>query len=514
MKFSEEDIENIDFKTNPMKIVPLIFNDFSGETYELELSESDRILMEEVMKNFTRNGLSYKQFNEVLLLLNQLTVGQDFFKFIFGRDFINIKELKEGVIKFRGYALLCFGNFRFAFKKLINLSIDEIVNNLFPYCRDSKDFEDKLKGRRKKTLEIRKIPKEKTWFTGYLSGKNVELDLKKLDEIKNGKIQTELNEKEINEIEALIEKTGKHVEKTQIDALHNTDVYLTWENMDLYIATSMRNNWEFEQSYEFIEKIENNLKEYNLRFFDPTQSTCKNPRDKGLIESLMLKRAFATIYLAQETDTIGKDSELAITLAQRKPVIAYVPDHDPIVYSTEIAKYPLHFFKLRLFTHMANETFEDPKYREISKQSYTEEIQIINKFLEELYRYRETQPIKIFKGKDEKFKKSCQNFKKVCEILALAECFTYDSRAELLKGRHPLSMQADLTTGVANGVIVTRTPEECSEIIEKLIKNQMEFKLIRDDEYIALIEKKTESQFRVITKNKRLTNSFWNYFLK
>jgi hypothetical protein len=40
----------------------------------------------------------------------------------------------------------------------------------------------------------------------------------------------------------------------------------------------------------------------------------------------MLKRARCTVYSVQDTDTLGKDSELASTLAQGKPVIAYVPD--------------------------------------------------------------------------------------------------------------------------------------------------------------------------------------------
>ena len=42
----------------------------------------------------------------------------------------------------------------------------------------------------------------------------------------------------------------------------------------------------------------------------------------------MLKRACCTVYSVQDTDTLGKDSELASTLAQGKPVIAYVPDMD------------------------------------------------------------------------------------------------------------------------------------------------------------------------------------------
>ena len=62
-----------------------------------------------------------------------------------------------------------------------------------------------------------------------------------------------------------------------------------------------------------------------LRYFDPTQSHLDFRIDKGLIEGLMLKRAACTVYMVQETDTFGKDSELASTLAQGKPVIAFIP---------------------------------------------------------------------------------------------------------------------------------------------------------------------------------------------
>jgi len=47
---------------------------------------------------------------------------------------------------------------------------------------------------------------------------------------------------------------------------------------------------------------------------------------QGLGGSAMLKRAQCTLYFAQESTRYGKDSELASTLAQGKPVIAYVPE--------------------------------------------------------------------------------------------------------------------------------------------------------------------------------------------
>ena len=97
--------------------------------------------------------------------------------------------------------------------------------------------------------------------------------------------------------------------------------------MDVYVATSMRKPIDFWNVHHFASKLFTSplLKDLKLRWFDPTQAYCPNRLDKGLVEALMLKRARCTIYLAQESETLGKDSELATTLVQGKPVIAYVP---------------------------------------------------------------------------------------------------------------------------------------------------------------------------------------------
>ena len=97
--------------------------------------------------------------------------------------------------------------------------------------------------------------------------------------------------------------------------------------MDVYFATSMRKRWEYEDLFDFVKTLmaHPELADLRLRHFDPTQAYTDNRVNKGLVESLMLKRARCTVYSVQDTDTLGKDSELAATLAQGKPVIAYVP---------------------------------------------------------------------------------------------------------------------------------------------------------------------------------------------
>jgi hypothetical protein len=98
--------------------------------------------------------------------------------------------------------------------------------------------------------------------------------------------------------------------------------------MDVYVATSMRDDADFLEQRKFIKEVFENpsVAPLKLRYFDPTLSYVDDRIRKGLIESLMLQRAAVTIYNAGAQDTMGKDSELAATLAQGKPVIVYVAE--------------------------------------------------------------------------------------------------------------------------------------------------------------------------------------------
>ncbi len=100
--------------------------------------------------------------------------------------------------------------------------------------------------------------------------------------------------------------------------------------MDVYVATSMRDERDYFEMKGFIDQVfgRRDIERLNLRYFDPTQAYCPNKYDKGLVECLMIRCAKATIYCAQRQDTMGKDSELAITLGLGKPVIVYVPYGD------------------------------------------------------------------------------------------------------------------------------------------------------------------------------------------
>lgn len=511
MKIYYPEIDDLNI-TIPKDLSRLIVQYLCSNEYNPESNKKEEQSLLYFINNAKNNKMNFNQFNELMLLLNQDLIGKDFFNFFFEKKIIGLDELKKGVINFRAFAMLCFGNFRFAYKKLSRMNKSELDDKLSPYHRNPTELESELKIRATKLLEIDKIEKDKTWFLGYVSGGKVNKE-------------TEVSEKEKKPDKAFLQfrenltKMSCEIEEAQRKAMQNTDVYLTWDCIDVYFATSMRDKWEFEQTYEFIEEVfkDQKLNEFSLRYFDPTQSICKNSREKGLVEGLMLRRATSTIYLAQESDTMGKDSELAVTLAQSKPVIAYVPKHVPEVYSTVIENYPLNFFKKRLLILDAEDSFgeilRDLEWKTVLLKCEKNFEQYISEFLDELEEYRSKQPYELFSEKEMDFKKTNKNFHKICKILAIVECFRFEKRAKLLNGIHPLSMQVDLQTGVANGVLVVRNAKDCAKLLYEILTNQMTFTIENDPEgFVILKEKITGSSFRVVVDNEKLTNSFWNLF--
>jgi len=308
----------------------------------------------------------------------------------------------------------------------------------------------------------------------------------------------------------------KEMEDLEKIATNNTNIYLTWDYMDIYVATSMRESWEYEDVYEFVNMIFNHkdIINYNLRFFDPTQSWVEDRIQKGLIEALMLKRASITFYLAQETDSLGKDSELAITLAQGKPVIAYIPEIDVEKHKEKITVYPLKFFRKRISVLEAEDILPELKsdIEEIVSPKAFDEIEV---FKEKLGEYFSKRTFVLNLYEENEFKKNHQEtFMKICEIIAIAEQSYFNKRADLLKRLHPLGLQVDLKTGVANGVLVARNVGQCIELLKNLLTGNIKFKIENRENGVFLIEEETESCFRVVTKNKRITNSFWNFYLR
>src|SRR5262249_17214582 len=113
------------------------------------------------------------------------------------------------------------------------------------------------------------------------------------------------------QIEEKYEGVLKLFEAARSAALRNTDYFLSMVNdLDVYVATSMRTPTDFRKMADFCEKVfrAHSLTRLGLRYFDPTVSAAEGHEDKGLIECLMVKSAKVLIYCAGEKDSFGKDA--------------------------------------------------------------------------------------------------------------------------------------------------------------------------------------------------------------
>ncbi len=128
----------------------------------------------------------------------------------------------------------------------------------------------------------------------------------------------------VADIEERYEKIADAFINARAAALENTKLYLSLVNdLDVYVATSMRNRKDFRTMVERCEKIFKSPKvqDLDLRYFDPTMSAADGHQDKGLIECLMVKCAKVLVYCAGEGESFGKDAEAAMALSLGKPVI-------------------------------------------------------------------------------------------------------------------------------------------------------------------------------------------------
>jgi hypothetical protein len=417
-------------------------------------------------------------------------------------------SLKRGVVRFKGFAMVCFGNFRFGYRRLSTIHIpQELQGELGPCCQQCTEIEAAYAARAEKVLDVTAIAREDTWYVGEVTGGKVRKELRTFEEYRTSNPKTAESE-EVRSFAKRLASMDEKFKVVQEIALRNTDVYLTWDHVDVDVATSMRNQWEYEEVFEFTQNLFSDpaLADLKLRYFDPTQSKCRTRLDKGLVEGLMLKRAKCTIYMAQETDTFGKDSELASTLAQGKPVIVYVPAHDVAQYALVVQRRPLAYAKLRLLDLQGSGII-----KEVDGLSGLAE-----SFLDDLGKHRETQPFELWTEKDDHaFKKVVSYWPELCMKIAGAEMRAFNRRASILQKYHPLAIQTNLETGVANGVLVVRSIEECVELLRAILTNKALFDIEIDADDAdrrgrVLVERISGSVFRAVTGNEKLTNSFWN----
>ncbi len=511
----------------------------TGATQKKECGNCQGCMNWRILRQRLQGGtFGLEQFNDILLLVNQRPIDRRFFDFFFrpqnGR--IGFDDLKRGVARFQGLAMLCYGNIRFAYRRFYEPRSDQLPEE-FKLYEDSE--RGKLKGltsRPKGRNLPQAISGSKTWLLGYLARVEADRDIATYyamaellgTEVESKFLATLDNEQKRRYSQARrtyarmkdwrskfgdLRKLRKRVlqlqdefSRTRSAGWLNTAHYLAIDFMDVYVATSMRQTWEFEDVHTFVRKLfsDRRLRKLRLRYFDPTQSHLDYRIDKGLVEGLMLKRAECTVYMVQETDTFGKDSELASTLAQGKPVIAYVPREQPQAHARKLARRPLKYFKTRLPQLVAEERIERKK------------LPAVYRFLESAAGF--DPDFRLVSDEETHFMRASglgRQRSAMALIAAQGEAELFDSRARSLQTFHPLAIQVHLETGVANGLLVVRSVRQCAELLYRLMTDSCEFDIISDENEGAtlLVERISQCPMRVLTDNATLTNSFWANYL-
>lgn len=416
---------------------------------------------------FNSGGVGYSQFNELLLLFGYDRINRPFFSYLADNNnksnsntpevIKSIEELEKGITRFRVFAIFRFGNIKYAFKTLSKIGEGESFKNWLNTF-NPKGVEH-YKNRHSEILKIIEITGADTYYNGHLVKPSNDQERKRMEEVRE--IGT-----------------------------YNYKSYLASDHLDVYVATSMRNRHEYLLVNNLINDIFSRpeIKQLNLRWFNPTQAFCKDRIDKGLLEGLMLKRAKCTIYLAQETDTLGKDSELASTLAQGKPVIAYIP-------KGEVEEITLLLDTLKNIYKGQKTEFE----------ILSEQLRIIR-------------PDLPWTNKDWRNildNPTDSNLNRIKEEFFREAKKYYDDRYAKLRN-HPLGIQVNIETGVANGVLIVRSINDCAKLLKALLTDEVSFSLSETEngDGLHLIEEISNSIFRVVTTDKMLTNTFWNYYTK
>jgi hypothetical protein len=423
--------------------------------------------------------MGHSQFNELLLSYGCDTVSKELFNHLWGSSIESVEHLRKGVDKFREMALLLYGSVVFGYKDISPRSgknFEEIMKKINPVKLSV------YKDRHAPIYPIKEISGDETRFNGYL-------------------LQGEIKKRMENPDDLKAISLWDKVKEVSITAKYNHNAYLCSDHMDVYVATSMRQPHEYEMVNEFCRHIFSPevdlVKDLKLRWFDPTQACCDDRTEKGLSEALMLKRSKCTIYLIQESDTLGKASEMASTLAQGKTVIAYVPS---VTSETEQK------WKEWVTRYSKNPIFEDFGQDDILRslaQTYCNDT-LMNTTHSGGGEFR-----------DWYFKRKGMQVDAIVNNIVINAGLVWNKRASTLKSDHPLGIQVNLDTGVANGVLVARTENQCMDLIRGVMLNTLEFDITDGmGGNLELREKITGCIYRVSSNDPVLVNSFWNYYLR
>ena len=334
------------------------------------------------MASIAREPLTREQLNQLLVLSHEAGVSAGFYEYYWltipahpydvtrvfdfntgyaeASAIASVEQLRWGLRRFYTDALLYFGNVRSAYRRLREMTLDQIRAFFDARRHDSAALE-----RRGPALPLMAIPRDNRYLISEMACKSLgssgasdlevalrdayarrvgagdvtsvsvrqlladapEADRDQLTFAADELLADELTS--LEELEAKVHAVVVQFNEARDAALQNTRLYLSMvEDLDVYVATSMRTRDDFRDMATFCDDVfaDPRLAGLHLRYFDPTMSAADGHEDKGLIECLMVKSARTLIYCAGAKESYGKDAEAAMALSQGKPVIVYCPD--------------------------------------------------------------------------------------------------------------------------------------------------------------------------------------------
>ena len=336
----------------------------NGAGIESWISNKTPTAVIERLNNIDDQPISHAQLNQLLILSHEAGVSDGFFKYYwlsgsalnrvhpynvsrlpdYNPTYENLEHissvphLKWGLYRFYVDALLYFGNIRQAYRLLRDKSYSEFED----FFR-SKRFDTPRLMSRGAPLGMKTIAKDDRYLIAEMACKTY--DATSIQSLEQGlreefkrraaegvkritfrdlisppkqvgnprQVEMEFSMNEVldealsneNDVSAKIEPILKRFQAAREKALANTNYYISMiDDLDVYVATSMRNRDDFRKMAEFCDDIfsSTRLKDFSLRYFDPTLSAASGHEDKGLIECLMVKCASCWYtLLASET---------------------------------------------------------------------------------------------------------------------------------------------------------------------------------------------------------------------
>lgn len=578
--------------SNPLTQNRLKFEDIVSELIGMivntrGLNEDELHVLEETINDlFGRKEFEKQKYdilNKCMIFYGIEIISTVFFDKYLSNAFSDLESFEKRVKEFQSDAIRLYSTFREAFLDLNACkNMDDKLSNI--KAKESNHKREYTE--RTEWISIEKIANNDLQYLGYISAEKVKKEHDERKEIsdfliaiaeeieKNSgydiKSDSKYTESKLKKMDSLLRKFNASFQHTFISSLFsptaselkkeakllapteseitkmkemqnkafkNLTNYLSSDYMDIYVATSMRTQADYISVNEFIEKlfIQDEVKSYKLRYFNPTQSWIEDRVSKGLVEAIMLKRAKVNIYMAQLEDTFGKDSEASVSLGQGKTVIVYVPrletsnnsiNTEKLWKEDKVQLAKMLDDKEQLDSSIDKEAIYGDlikkKLKELEDNDFASIIKInwanynLEKEIEERIKKDETLKKrlldflrKVIAGTQEKLK--LEEKDKLCEIVT-AVTIRFEKRAHIFKEVHPLALQVILSSGVLNGILVVRDIKQCAKILEKVIMNKLSFKFEDDENNYRLIEIDTESTMRVISKNALIGNAFKAFY--